>query len=142
MFKFLKDKLKGAISKISEGIEKEGKKEENIVESEIPQKGFFAKIKEKFVPKEQKKETFEDANAMRQGRQPDAIFYPGFGPLVWTDLAVKGATRTLRACPTRIRSSADVVPAYILAVREEEKKNGKNRLRTTRDRKKAVRPAI
>ena len=30
MFKFLKEKLKGAISKISEGVEKEGKAEEII----------------------------------------------------------------------------------------------------------------
>lgn len=58
MFKFLKDKLKSAISKISEGVEKEGKVEEKIVEkpAEEPkeQKGFFAKIKEKIVGKEEK----------------------------------------------------------------------------------------
>ncbi|HLC61089.1 MAG TPA: signal recognition particle-docking protein FtsY [Candidatus Nanoarchaeia archaeon] len=58
MFKFLKDKLKSAISKISEGVEKEGKVEEKIVEKAIEepkvQKGFFAKIKEKFVGKEEK----------------------------------------------------------------------------------------
>ncbi len=33
MFKFLKDKLKSAISKISEGVEKEGKVEEKEIES-------------------------------------------------------------------------------------------------------------
>ena len=59
MFKFLKDKLKSAISKISEGVEKEGKVEEKEIES-APQikeeKGFFAKIKEKFVGKEAEKE--------------------------------------------------------------------------------------
>ena len=52
MFKFLKDKLKSAISKISEGVEKEGKIEEKIVEApaEPPKpekKGFFASIKKK-----------------------------------------------------------------------------------------------
>ncbi|MAG91625.1 signal recognition particle-docking protein FtsY [Candidatus Woesearchaeota archaeon] len=51
MFKFLKDKLKGAISKISEGVEKEGKVEEKIVEKTV-EKGFFAKIKDKFAGKE------------------------------------------------------------------------------------------
>ena len=58
MFKFLKDKLKSAISKISEGVEKEGKVEEKIVEKPVEepkeQKGFFAKIKEKIVGKEEK----------------------------------------------------------------------------------------
>lgn len=54
MFKFLKDKLKNAISKISEGVEKEGKVEERVVEklSEEPkEKGFFAKLKETFAGK-------------------------------------------------------------------------------------------
>ena len=59
MFKFLKEKLKGAISKISEGVEKEGKVEEKIVEkpaedSNKEEKGFFAKLKEKFVKSEEK----------------------------------------------------------------------------------------
>ncbi len=58
MFKFLKDKLKSAISKISEGVEKEGEAEEKIVEKPIEkpkeEKGFFAKIKEKFAGKEEK----------------------------------------------------------------------------------------
>ena len=57
MFKFLKEKLKSAISKISEGVEKEGKIEEKIIEkSEEPpreEKGFFAKLKEKFSGKEE-----------------------------------------------------------------------------------------
>lgn len=57
MFKFLKEKLKSAISKISEGVEKEGKIEEKIIEkSEEPpkeEKGFFAKIKQKFAGKEE-----------------------------------------------------------------------------------------
>ncbi|MEK6942686.1 MAG: signal recognition particle-docking protein FtsY [Nanoarchaeota archaeon] len=62
MFKFLKDKLKGAISKISEGVEKEGKIEEKEVEiSPEPEvkeekkesKGFFAKIKETFTGKKE-----------------------------------------------------------------------------------------
>ena len=45
--------------------------------------------------------TFEDANAMRQGRQPDAVFYPGFGPPVWTDLALVSdvsPSRVVRGC--------------------------------------------
>src|SRR3989338_8120635 len=61
MFKFLKDKLKSAISKISEGVEKEGKTEEIEVEKQIEKKepeaevkkGFFAKIKEKFAGKDE-----------------------------------------------------------------------------------------
>src|SRR3989344_3113387 len=56
MFKFLKDKLKSAISKISEGVEKEGKIEEKIIEKSLEEKkeekGFFAKIKERFTGKE------------------------------------------------------------------------------------------
>ena len=48
MFKFLKDKLKSAISKISEGVEKEGKVEEREIEKPLEEekkgdKGFFAK---------------------------------------------------------------------------------------------------
>ncbi len=61
MFKFLKEKLKSAISKISEGIEKEGKAEVRIeekpaeeVEKPEEEKGFFAKLKEKFIGKEEK----------------------------------------------------------------------------------------
>ncbi|MBI4452174.1 signal recognition particle-docking protein FtsY [Candidatus Woesearchaeota archaeon] len=55
MFKFLKDKLKSAISKISEGVEKEGKAEETAAEpaASKEEKGFFAKLKEKFVGKEE-----------------------------------------------------------------------------------------
>ena len=64
MFKFLKEKLKGAISKISEGVEKEGKVEEKIVEkpaedSNKEEKGFFAKLKEKFVKSEEKEKVKE-----------------------------------------------------------------------------------
>ncbi len=67
MFKFLKEKLKSAISKISEGVEKEGAIEEKPLEeiekeesnaSELTRSqvtGFFAKIKEKFVGKEEEK---------------------------------------------------------------------------------------
>src|SRR3989338_6103428 len=65
MFKILKDKIKSAISKISEGVEKEGKVEEKEVEKpiedskEIPEpenrkKSFFASLKEKIVGKEEK----------------------------------------------------------------------------------------
>lgn len=62
MFKFLKEKLKSAISKISEGVEKEGKIEERIEDKPVAEepkkeeeKGFFAKLKEKFVSKEEEK---------------------------------------------------------------------------------------
>ena len=60
MFKFLKEKLKSAISKISEGIEKEGKIEEKVVETPLEEvkqkkeKGFFAKIKQKIIGEEEK----------------------------------------------------------------------------------------
>ncbi len=50
MFKFLKEKLKSAISKISEGVEKEGKAEEAFIEEE---KGFFARLKDKFASKDE-----------------------------------------------------------------------------------------
>ncbi len=58
MFKFLKEKLKSAISKISEGVEKEGKVEEKIIEKPAEEekkqeKGFFAKLKERIVGKEE-----------------------------------------------------------------------------------------
>lgn len=64
MFKFLKEKLKGAVSQLSEKIDKEGKEEvkeekgssaEELIE-DVPKeekKGFFEKIKEKFVGKEE-----------------------------------------------------------------------------------------
>jgi hypothetical protein len=55
------------------------------------------------------RETFEDADAMRQGRQPDAIFYPGFGPLVWTDLAVVSGVSPSRA----LRGSRHFGPAIV-----------------------------
>ncbi len=61
MFKFLKEKLKSAISKISEGVEKEGEVGERISEkpAEEPkkeeEKGFFAKIKDKIAGKEEQK---------------------------------------------------------------------------------------
>ena len=60
MFKFLKEKLKTAISKISESVEAEGEIEEKIIEKPIEEekkegKGFFAKLKEKFIGKEEEK---------------------------------------------------------------------------------------
>src|SRR3989338_2596808 len=56
MFKFLKEKLKSAISKISEGVEKEGKAEERVVEKPIEEeKGFFTKLKDKFIGKDVEK---------------------------------------------------------------------------------------
>src|SRR3989338_3650850 len=55
MFKFLKEKLKSAISKISEGVEKESRIEEKSIEkpAEEPkeEKSFFARIKEKISGK-------------------------------------------------------------------------------------------
>ena len=63
MFKFLKEKLKGAISRLSEGVEKEGKAEEQIIENPIEkeEKGFFSKLKEKIIGKEShtEEETYE-----------------------------------------------------------------------------------
>ncbi|MBI3027429.1 signal recognition particle-docking protein FtsY [Candidatus Woesearchaeota archaeon] len=71
MFKFFKEKLKSAISKISEGVEKEGKIEtleqisappsaEEIIEKPVQEpkeeKGFFAKIKETFTGKKEVEE--------------------------------------------------------------------------------------
>ena len=68
MFKFLKEKLKSAISSISEGLKEEGKAEELIVEKaeeapikkETEAKGFFAKLKEKFAGKPEEKEIVEE----------------------------------------------------------------------------------
>ena len=75
MFKFLKEKLKSAISKISEGFEKEGEIEEKIIEKTAEEQkeeesnaswlhsqkrtrsqgtSFFAKLKEKIIGKENK----------------------------------------------------------------------------------------
>ena len=61
MFKFLKEKLKNAISKISESVEKEGTIEEKPIEEieRKEEKGFFAKIKEKFIGKEEIKKIEE-----------------------------------------------------------------------------------
>ena len=58
MFKFLKEKLKSAISKISKGVEEEGRAEESIIEKPAEEEkkeggGFFAKLKEKFAGKEE-----------------------------------------------------------------------------------------
>ena len=67
MFKFLKEKLKSAISKISESVEKEGKIEEKVVEKfgeeeskpewKKEEKGLFAKLKEKLAGKGEKERT-------------------------------------------------------------------------------------
>ncbi|MBI2653771.1 signal recognition particle-docking protein FtsY [Candidatus Woesearchaeota archaeon] len=80
MFKFLKEKLKSAISKISEGVEKEGKVEEKIIEKPVEEakkeeKGFFAKLKEKFIGKEEKKEggkitEKEEKSGIKEGITP------------------------------------------------------------------------
>ncbi len=64
MFKFLKDKLKSAISKISEGVEKEGQIEEKIIETKAEppkeEKGFFARLKQKITGKEEKIEEIKE----------------------------------------------------------------------------------
>ncbi len=73
MFKFLKEKLKSAISKISEGVEKAGEVEERIIEkpAEEPkkeeEKGFFAKLKETFSGKE---EALEGKRPVTGGKAP------------------------------------------------------------------------
>lgn len=64
MFKFLKEKLKGAISKISEGVEKEGKVEEKIIEKPAEdekqgEKGFFESLKEKIITTKINEEQFD-----------------------------------------------------------------------------------
>jgi len=55
MFKFLKDKLKKAVSQFSKKIEEQGKEEVKEVEVK-PKKGLFAKIKKRFVKEEIPKE--------------------------------------------------------------------------------------
>jgi len=67
MFKFLKEKLKSAISKISEDVEKEGNIEETV--EKLPEenernreKGFFAKLKEKIDGKKRILEEYKIQN--------------------------------------------------------------------------------
>ena len=88
MFKFLKEKLKGAISRISEGVEKEGKAEEEIAEKPIEEpkeeKGFFAKIKETFtgkkeIEKEKPKEEEIDQEALKKTILDSKIGGKNFG---------------------------------------------------------------
>ena len=86
MFKFLKEKLKSAISKISESVEKEGKVEEKVIEKsekdlvEEPEKakGFFAKIKEKFTGKEEINETVEEKIKPKQSEKTQPFEKDGF----------------------------------------------------------------
>jgi fused signal recognition particle receptor len=66
MFGFLKDKIKGAISKLSKNIDEKGKEEvkeeiKEIKEEEVEEKkGFFTKLKERFTgPKESEEEIEE-----------------------------------------------------------------------------------
>jgi hypothetical protein len=61
--------------------------------------------------------SFEDADAKRQGRQPDAIFFPGFGPPVWTDLAVVSDVSPSRA----MRGSKHFGPAIITKEAQKRK---------------------
>ena len=71
MFKFLKDKLKSAISKISEGVKEEGRIEEKIIEKSAEEvkeeKGFFARLKGKIIGKEETEE--EKKPAIEEKRQ-------------------------------------------------------------------------
>ncbi len=75
MFKFLKEKLKSAISKISENVEKEGKVGESIVEKSVEEpkeeKGFFVKLKEKFIGKEEVKEIIEEKEPVREEKKEE-----------------------------------------------------------------------
>src|SRR3989338_7468197 len=75
MFKFLKEKLKSAISKISENVEKEGKVGEAIAEKSVEEpkeeKGFFVKLKEKFIGKEEVKEIIEDKEPVREEKKEE-----------------------------------------------------------------------
>jgi len=65
MFKFLKEKLKGAVSQISDKIEEEGTDESDSPQEEVEiveeeKKGFFGKIKDKFSKKEEKLEEISE----------------------------------------------------------------------------------
>ena len=79
MFKFLKEKLKSAIWRISENVEKEVSVEEKIVEkiAEEPkreEKGFLAKLKEKLTGKEiieDKKESVEEKIEHKEIKKED-----------------------------------------------------------------------
>src|SRR3989344_4899268 len=79
MFKFLKEKLKSAISKISESVEKEGKIEESAIEKSAEEaeskeeKGFFAKIKEKFIGKEEPREIIEEKKPAIERKRAEII---------------------------------------------------------------------
>ena len=84
MFKFLKEKLKSAISKISESVEKEGV-EEKIVEKleEVKEeKGFFAKLKEKFVGKEEKKIIKEGILEIKEEIEPKTEVKEKIKPII------------------------------------------------------------
>ncbi len=62
MFNLFKEKIKGALSTFSKKVEEEGKIEETeVIKEPIEEKkGFFAKLKEKFVKKEEVKEAVEE----------------------------------------------------------------------------------
>jgi len=68
MFKFLKEKLKKSVESISKKIDEEGVTEEVVEEKEVEEepkkKGFFAKLKEKFV--KEKVEEFPEEEAVEQ----------------------------------------------------------------------------
>ncbi|MBI2558438.1 signal recognition particle-docking protein FtsY [Candidatus Woesearchaeota archaeon] len=84
MFKFLKEKLKSAISRISEGVEKEGEVEKRVIEKPAgepkrEEKGFFAKLKETFSGKgeeeiiEEKKPVIEERTAPVEHKEEEHI---------------------------------------------------------------------
>ena len=65
MFKFLKEKLKNAISKISESVEREGNVDEKTFERpketlRPEERGFFVKLKDKLAGKEELKPVIEE----------------------------------------------------------------------------------
>lgn len=66
MFKFLKERLKQGIKSISNKIEEEGSTEQGVEEKAVEEKkGFFSKLKEKFVKKE-KIEEFPEEEAIEE----------------------------------------------------------------------------
>jgi fused signal recognition particle receptor len=140
MFKFLKEKLKSAISRISEGVEKsaqiqdlrdaenaehfqaEGKIGEKIIEkSEEPpreEKGFFARIKEKIVGGE---ETKAQPSA---GRPKETLPKPG--PIFIKPAELKAAEKASKkieaAKPKEIREDAPAPNAKIFRKPKEPEK--------------------
>ena len=73
MFKFLKDKLKSTISKISKKVDEEGKEEVIEVEAKPEEKkGFFGKVKEKLKKPEEEKPKPEKKEIKVEEKKPEA----------------------------------------------------------------------